>query len=74
MRVHVFSINNLWDIVFLFWRILKSIYGIHEILKDRKYENIMDNKLYHLSLLLEEYNALEKVILSIIEASKGSGT
>ena len=39
----------------------------HLIFKDRRYENIMDNHLYHSSNLERHFNTLERLINSIIE-------
>jgi hypothetical protein len=39
----------------------------HEMLQDRTYENILDNHLYHASLVQEHFMVLEKIIDTIIE-------
>jgi hypothetical protein len=39
----------------------------HEMLQDRKYENILDNHLYHAILVWDHFNDLEKIIDTIIE-------
>lgn len=41
------------------------------ILKDREFENIMDNHLYHHGLLINEYQNLESIINEIIEITEG---
>ena len=40
--------------------------GIHEIFQERKFENIIDNELYHISTLLDDYKKLEIIIDDII--------
>ena len=40
--------------------------GIASIFKDREFENIIDNNLYHLSTLKNEYSNLKTIIEEII--------
>jgi hypothetical protein len=43
---------------------------VHLIFQDRKYENIVDNTLYHISLLKGDYEAIEQILNDIIEKTK----
>lgn len=46
----------------------KTDYGV--IFSDRKFENLMDNNLYHLTLIKNEHNQIEEIIDKIIEETK----
>ena len=41
--------------------------GIYQIFKEREYENIIDNELYYIAVLKEDYLILKKIIESILE-------
>ena len=44
--------------------------GIYKIFKDREYENIVDNELYHTAVLKEDYLLIENIIDSILIKTK----
>lgn len=44
--------------------------GTYGIFNDREYENILDNELYHIALLTDEYKNIEEIIDVIISRTK----
>ena len=46
----------------------KTDYSV--IFSDRKFENLIDNQLYHLSLIKDEHRLISDVIHTIIEETK----
>ena len=40
------------------------------IFSDRKFENLVDNNLYHLSLLRDEYKFIDKIMQKIVTETK----
>jgi len=46
--------------------------GVSNIMKDREFENVIDNNIYHISKIKDEYLNLKKIIETIIEETRGN--
>lgn len=65
------SLKNVDKFGLLQWKqnsAFESNYNV--IIKDREYENILDNNLYHHVLILEEYQKLKSIINEILKLTK----
>ena len=46
--------------------------GVSNIMKDREFENVIDNNIYHISKIKDEYLNLKKIIETIIKETNSN--